>query len=143
MCVALASRLLVTVLSWLALLARSPPAKDVEILALRHQVAARAGRTHRPGMSWSGRAVARRAHHDHAEGAARRGDRDSRHAAALTPAPRGGEVAPAQIHRAATVDFAMARITWRMVLDGPINEYQTSSLTRSQPQSGSSKAAIG
>ena len=34
MCVALAYRLLVTVLSWLALLARSSSAKDVEILAV-------------------------------------------------------------------------------------------------------------
>ena len=39
MCVALAYRLLVTVLSWLALLARSSSSKDVEILALRHEVA--------------------------------------------------------------------------------------------------------
>jgi hypothetical protein len=41
MCVALAYRLLVTVLSWLALLARSSSAKDVEILALRHVWGAR------------------------------------------------------------------------------------------------------
>ena len=41
MCVALAYRLLVTVLSWLALLARSSSAKDAEILALRHEVAVR------------------------------------------------------------------------------------------------------
>ena len=39
MCVALAYRLLVTVLSWLALLAQSSSAKDAEILALRHEVA--------------------------------------------------------------------------------------------------------
>ncbi|HET9080096.1 MAG TPA: hypothetical protein VFO01_06230 [Trebonia sp.] len=39
MSVALAYRLLVTVLSWLALLARSSSSKDVEILALRHEVA--------------------------------------------------------------------------------------------------------
>jgi putative transposase len=38
-CVALAYRLLVTVLSWLTLLARSSSAKDAEILALRHEVA--------------------------------------------------------------------------------------------------------
>ncbi len=37
--VALAYRLLVTVLSWFVLLARSSSAKDVEILALRHEVA--------------------------------------------------------------------------------------------------------
>ena len=39
MSVALAYRLLVTVLSRLALLARSSSAKDAEILALRHEVA--------------------------------------------------------------------------------------------------------
>jgi hypothetical protein len=42
MCVALACRLLVTVLSWLALLARSSSAKDAEILALRYEVTASA-----------------------------------------------------------------------------------------------------
>ena len=58
MSVALAYRLLVTVLSWLALLARSSPAKDAEILALRHEVAvlsranllATAVRCRRPGF---------------------------------------------------------------------------------------------
>ena len=35
----MAYRLLVTVLSWLALLARASSAKDAEILALRHEVA--------------------------------------------------------------------------------------------------------
>ena len=39
MLVALVYRLLVTALSWLALLARSSSSKDVEILALRHEVA--------------------------------------------------------------------------------------------------------
>ena len=57
MFVALAYRLLVTVLSWLALLARSSSSKDVEILALRHEVAV-LGRTNpRPRMSWTDRAV--------------------------------------------------------------------------------------
>jgi putative transposase len=37
MCVALAYRLLVTVVSWLALLARSSGSKDAEILVLRHE----------------------------------------------------------------------------------------------------------
>src|SRR5690349_19444307 len=57
MCVALAYRLLVTVLSWLALLARSSPAKDVEILALRHEVAVLRRTNTRPRMSWTDRAV--------------------------------------------------------------------------------------
>jgi len=38
MSVPLAYRLLVTVLSWLALLPRSSSSKDAEILALRHEV---------------------------------------------------------------------------------------------------------
>ena len=58
MCVALAYRLLVPVLSWLALLARSSSAKDAETLALRHEVAvlsranllATAVRCRRPGF---------------------------------------------------------------------------------------------
>jgi hypothetical protein len=56
MCVALAYRLLVTVLSWLALLARSSSAKDVEILALRHEVAVLRRTNLRPRMSWTDRA---------------------------------------------------------------------------------------
>ena len=39
MCVWLAYRLLVTVVPWLALLARSSSPKDTEMLALRHEVA--------------------------------------------------------------------------------------------------------
>ena len=57
MCVALAYRLLVTVLSWLALLARSSSAKDAEILALRHEVAVLRRANPRPRMSWTDRAV--------------------------------------------------------------------------------------
>src|SRR5690349_15400197 len=57
MCVALAYRLLVTVLSWLALLARSSPAKDAEILALRHEVAVLRRANPRPRISWADRAV--------------------------------------------------------------------------------------
>jgi hypothetical protein len=57
MAVALAYRLLVTVLSWLALLARSTSAKDVEILALRHEVAVLRRANPRPRVSWTDRAV--------------------------------------------------------------------------------------
>ncbi len=57
MSVALAYRLLVTVLSWLALLARSSSAKDVELLALRHEVAVLRRANPRPRMSWTDRAV--------------------------------------------------------------------------------------
>jgi len=56
-CVALAYRLLVTVLSWLALLARSSSAKDAEMLALRHEVAVLRRANPRPRMSWTDRAV--------------------------------------------------------------------------------------
>jgi len=47
----------VTVLSWLALLARSSSSKDVEILALRHEVAVLRRANPRPRMSWTDRAV--------------------------------------------------------------------------------------
>src|SRR2546421_8144839 len=57
MSVSLAYRLLVTVLSWLALLARSSSSKDVEILALRHEVAVLRRTNPRPRMSWTDRAV--------------------------------------------------------------------------------------
>jgi putative transposase len=55
--VALAYRLLVAVLSWFALLARSSSAKDVEIFALRHEVAVLRRANPRPRMSWTDRAV--------------------------------------------------------------------------------------
>ena len=57
MCVALAYRLLVTVVSWLALLARSSLSKDAEILALRHEVAVLRRANPRPHLSWTERAV--------------------------------------------------------------------------------------
>src|SRR5689334_2827255 len=50
-------RLLVTVLSWLALLARSLPAKHAEIIALRHEVAVLRRTSPRPRISWTDRAV--------------------------------------------------------------------------------------
>src|SRR6266567_4763227 len=49
--------MLVRVLSWLALLARSDAAKDVEILTLRHEVAVVRRTNPRPKMSWLDRAV--------------------------------------------------------------------------------------
>ena len=57
MCVALAYRLLVTVASWLALLARSSSAKDAEILVLRHELAVLRRASPRPRLSWTERAV--------------------------------------------------------------------------------------
>ena len=49
--------LLVRVLSWLALLARSDSAKDAEILTLRHEVAVLRRTNPRPKVSWLDRAV--------------------------------------------------------------------------------------
>src|SRR6201984_2866114 len=57
MSVSLAYQLLVTVLAWFALLARSSSAKDAEILALRHEVAVLRRANPRPRMSWADRAV--------------------------------------------------------------------------------------
>ena len=49
--------LLVRVLSWLALLARSDAAKDAEILTLRHEVAVLRRTNSRPTLTWLDRAV--------------------------------------------------------------------------------------
>jgi hypothetical protein len=49
--------ILVQVLSWLALLARSSASKDVEILALRHEVAVLRRTDPRPRLGWADRAV--------------------------------------------------------------------------------------
>jgi hypothetical protein len=49
--------MLVRVLSWLALLARSDAAKDAEILTLRHEVTVPRRTNPRPKMSWLDRAV--------------------------------------------------------------------------------------
>jgi putative transposase len=49
--------LLVRVLSWLVLLARSDTAKDAEILVLRHEVAVLRRTNPRPRMSWLDRAM--------------------------------------------------------------------------------------
>ena len=96
MCVALAYRLLVTVLSWLALLARSSPAKDAEILALRHEVAVLRQTSPRPRMSWADRAILAALARIMPRGLRARRIVTPRHAAALAPPAGGGEVAPAQ-----------------------------------------------
>jgi putative transposase len=49
--------MLARVLSWLALLARSDAAKDVEILALRHEVAVLRRTNSRPTLTWLDRAM--------------------------------------------------------------------------------------
>ena len=53
----LAYLMLARVLSWLALLARSDAAKDVEILMLRHEVAVLRRTNPRPTLTWLDRAV--------------------------------------------------------------------------------------
>jgi putative transposase len=49
--------MLVRILSWLALLARSDAAKDVEILMLRHEIAGLRRNNSRPALTWPDRAV--------------------------------------------------------------------------------------
>jgi putative transposase len=49
--------MLVRILSWLALLARSDAAKDVEILMLRHEIAVLRRNNSRPALTWPDRAV--------------------------------------------------------------------------------------
>src|SRR6478752_6347488 len=49
--------MLARVLSWMALLARSDAAKDVEILVLRHEVAVLRRTNARPALTWPDRAV--------------------------------------------------------------------------------------
>src|SRR3954454_14281561 len=49
--------MLARVLSWLALLARSNAAKDVEILVLRHEVAVLRRTNARPALTWLDRAM--------------------------------------------------------------------------------------
>ena len=57
MALGLAYQMLARVLSWLALLARSDAAKDVEILVLRHEVAVLPRTNARPALTWLDRAV--------------------------------------------------------------------------------------
>src|SRR5689334_7806068 len=85
--------MLVRVLSWLALLARSNTAKDAEILTLRHEVAV-LRRTNPPKMSWLDRRRVQRA----VQAAARPRAPD---AAGLTPNP----VALARRSRRPTLDL--------------------------------------
>jgi putative transposase len=57
MAVKLIYQMLVKLLSWMVLHARSDTAKEIEILVLRHQLAVLQRRTPRPRLNWSDRAV--------------------------------------------------------------------------------------
>jgi putative transposase len=57
MALRLAYLMLARVLSWLALIARSDAAKDVEIIVLRHEVAVLRRQTPRPPLTWVDRAL--------------------------------------------------------------------------------------
>jgi hypothetical protein len=57
MAVNLIYQMLVKMLSWMVLHARSDTAKAIEILVLRHQLAVLQRRTSRPRLNWSDRAV--------------------------------------------------------------------------------------
>jgi putative transposase len=57
MALGLAYLMLVRMLSWLALLARSDTAKDAEILILRHEVAVLRRTNPRPTLTWIDRAA--------------------------------------------------------------------------------------
>jgi hypothetical protein len=57
LCVSLLYRLPVRVLSWLAMLARSQASKNIEILALRHEVAVLRRTNPKPKTTWSDRAL--------------------------------------------------------------------------------------
>jgi putative transposase len=50
-------QMLVKLLSWIVLCARSDITKEIEILVLRHQLAVLQRRTPRPRISWSDRAM--------------------------------------------------------------------------------------
>src|SRR5690349_17672369 len=50
-------QMLVKLLSWIVLRARSDTTKEIEILVLRHQLAVLQRRSPRPRISWSDRAV--------------------------------------------------------------------------------------
>ena len=49
--------ILVRLCGWLVLLSRSPASKDVELLALRHEVAGLRRTNSRPRLDWADRAV--------------------------------------------------------------------------------------
>jgi putative transposase len=55
--VSLVCRVLVTVVSWLVLLARSQASKDAVILTLRHEVAVPCRTNPKPRRSWPDRSV--------------------------------------------------------------------------------------
>jgi putative transposase len=61
--VPLVYRLLVTVVSWLGLLARSSASEDAEILLLRHEMAVLRRGNPEPRFEWTDRALLAALHH--------------------------------------------------------------------------------
>ena len=82
---------IVRTLGWLALLAGSDAAKDVEILVLRHEVAVLRRQVARPRPDWADRAILA-ALARLMPGRLRLPDRNPRHPAGLAPAPGQKEV---------------------------------------------------
>ncbi len=82
--------LMIKLFGWLALLARSDPAKDTEILVLRHEVAVLRRQIARPRPDWADRAVIAGPAAAPAPSAPQ--GRDPGHFARLAPAPGPGEI---------------------------------------------------
>jgi hypothetical protein len=89
-------RSLATLLSWLALLARSSASKNAEILILRQEVAVLRRGNPKPRMDLDGPGAIRRAGRDPAHGATDAQDRHPGNTAALAPAHGHQEMGPAQ-----------------------------------------------
>jgi hypothetical protein len=143
MCVALAYRLLITVLSWLALLVRSSSARDVEILALRHEVAVLRRTNLTPRMSWTDRAVLAALTRIMPKGL-RPADRDSRHAAALTGTgtcwPAATRPDPAPVARAGRGPSAPSA-SWWSAWHGRIRAGVTGAGSRTSTSAGGTGSA--
>jgi hypothetical protein len=89
-------RSLATLLSWLALSARSSASKNAEILILRHEVAVLRRGNPKPRIDWANPGAIRRTGPDTAQGTTSAPDRHPGNTAALAPAHGHQEMDPAQ-----------------------------------------------